>query len=145
MNANTGRLAAITTVCVIVFYVSFSDIAEVALAYGLAPRVAYAYPLCIDAMILVCALTLVASKGINRSAKFYAKLGRWFGFVATIYANALGAGTVDINAIAIHAIPAVSLIFTIELMIHGAKGTAASRSARSSKSAGNVTPIRKGA
>lgn len=139
-NAHRIRIAAVTVVCVVTFYVSFSEIMATAMSYGIERRVALAYPISIDALILVCAFTLIVNRGATRTTKVYAKFGRLFGFGATIYCNSMAAGTTDINALIVHAIPAVSLIFTVELLVHGAKGTAATRKG---KAAGNVTPIRK--
>ncbi len=121
------RLALITLVCSGVFYISFSHITSIAQQYGNAAHVAWVYPLCIDGVILISALSLTARVGINKATKFYAKLGRWFGFAATIYANVLHSGYSSTDAIVVNVLPAIALIITVELLIHASAGTSAYR------------------
>lgn len=131
------RIAAITAVCLSVFAISFDHITAVAQTYGNG-WTSFLYPVCIDGVILVSALTLVARVGISKTTKVYAKAGRWFGFAATIYANVAVSGYASTDAILVNLIPAVSLIFTVELLIHAAQGTSASRS-RTQRA---TTPVR---
>lgn len=122
------RITAITAVCAAVFAISFDHITTVAATYGNG-WTSFLYPICIDGVILVSALTLVARVGISKATKAYAKAGRWFGFVATIYANVAHSGYSSTDSIVVNLIPAIALIFTVELLIHAAQGTSASRSA----------------
>lgn len=117
------RIAVIAIVCIAVFYISWTHITDVAGRYGNGPSAAFVYPLCIDGVILASALTLVARVGITKTTRFYAKLGRWFGFAATIYANVAHSGYGSTDAILVNLIPAVSLILVMELLIHAAMGT----------------------
>lgn len=143
------RIALITLVCAAVFYTSFRHITEVAHRYGNSLDVAALYPICIDAVILISALTLVARTGVSKAARFYAKLGRVFGFAATIFCNLASSDFSSTVAALVALIPAVSLILTVELLIHAAQGTAATRSRSAAKKttaarkAATVTPLRK--
>lgn len=117
------RIALIALVCAAVFAISYEHIASVAQQYGNGWS-AYLYPVCIDGVILISAFTLVARVGITKTTRYYAKLGRWFGFAATIYANVAHSGYGSTDAILVNLIPALSLILTVELLIHAATGTA---------------------
>lgn len=121
------RMALISIVCLGIFYTSFRHIVAVAQYYGNTLDVAIMYPVCIDAVILVSALTLIAPRGVNRQAKVWATIGRVLGFVATIYANMLHSGWESTDAVIVNLIPGVMLIITVELMIYGFKATPATR------------------
>jgi len=127
MNAIRIRLALITLVCTGVFYISAGHIISVAMSYGNPFATAIVYPVCIDGVILISALTLTAANGVSKTAKFYAKLGRWVGFAATIYANMVHSGWASTDSVIVNAIPAVTLIITVELLIHASKRTPATR------------------
>jgi hypothetical protein len=149
-NAAKFRVALITIVCAATFTISYSHIHAVALQYGNSPLAAVLYPITIDCGILVAALTLTARTGVNRSAKAWAAFARIFGFGATVFCNVAASDwaaattpAATIAAVVVNLVPAIVLISTIELLIHGAHGTAASRARRTAKPAGNVTPIRK--
>lgn len=145
------RIALITTVCAAQFYTSARDIVETALplVHGDLSR-AVTFPICIDALILIAALTVAARTGVNAKARRWAGFGRYFGFAATIYANGLAGGIARAEHIdaavltgtAFMLIPAVALIVTMELLIHGAQGTPASRKAASRPTA-TVTQLRR--
>lgn len=144
------RIALIVTVCAAQFYTSARDIVDTALplVHGDLSR-AITFPVCIDALILIAALTVAARTGVNKPARRWAAFGRYFGFTATIYANGLAGGIAHADRIdaavltgtAFMLIPAVALIVTMELLIHGAQGTPASRRAASKPSA-TVTRLR---
>lgn len=149
------RIVLITAVCGAVFYTSYSEIYSVALHYTHKPRVAMTYPICIDAVILIAALTLVARTGVNKAARTWARFGRLFGFASTILCNAASSGFANADrvsldlvvGVAVALIPAISLIATVELLIHGAQGTPQSRRAARTvpTAAGNVTPLKRAA
>jgi hypothetical protein len=143
-NSLKLRAALITMTCLGSFYVSFRHIVDVALAHGNTIDVAIVYPISIDAVILVSALSLIQPKGVNKKARFWATLGRMFGFAATIYANMLHSGWADTDSVLVNLIPAVGLITVIELLIHTAHGTVATRAAARTKNAtpSNVTKLR---
>ncbi len=134
------RIALTTTVCAAVFYTSFRHIVGVATHYGNTIDVALLYPICIDAVILISALTLVARTGVSKAAKFYARLGRIFGFASTIFCNLASSEFASTMAAIVALIPAIALILTVELLIHAAQGTTATR-AKASKTA-TVTKLR---
>lgn len=123
------RIALIVAVCLGVFYTSFRHIVAVAMAQGNPTDVALMYPISIDAVIMISALTLVVRTGVSKAARFWARFGRVFGFAATIYANVAHSGYASTDAVLVNLIPAVALIVTVELLIHSAQGTAASRRA----------------
>lgn len=128
MNTNLiARLATTAVVCAGSFYVSFRHITEVAMHAGNSADVAYVFPVTIDAVILVCTLTLVASTGVNKMAKMWATIGRIFGFAATIFCNMAASGWHNPGAIVINMIPAIALIVTVELMVYGWKATPAAK------------------
>jgi len=141
MNASRTqiRLTLIVAVCAAQFYNSARDIVDVALpiVHGDVSRAAM-FPASVDLMILVAALTVAAPKGVNRKAKFWAAAGRYIGFGFTVYANVLASGISRVNVItpsvfadAVFMLaPALALICTMELAIHGAQGTPATRAAR---------------
>ncbi len=139
------RVALIATVCAAVFYTSFRHITHVAAHYGNSPDVAALYPVCIDAVILISALTLVARVGISKTTRFYAKAGRLFGFAATIFCNLAASDFTSTMAAVVSLIPALALILTVELLIHAAQGTPATRkatAAKPTKTAGKATVTR---
>lgn len=117
------RIAVIAIVCASVFAISYSHITEVAQQYG-NTWPAWLYPICIDGCILASAFTLIARNGVSKGTRYYAKLGRWFGFVSTIYANVAHSGYGSTDAIIVNLIPALSLIIVVELLINAAAGTA---------------------
>ena len=127
MNAITMRILLTVVVCGCVFKVSYSHIVHVAIKYGNTPSDAMLFPICIDAMILVCALYLAAKVGVSKMTKFYAKLGRYFGFAATIFCNISASDFASSMAVAVNLIPAIALIITVELLIHGSQKTSATR------------------
>lgn len=145
------RIALIVTVCAAQFYTSARDIVTTALplVHGDLSR-AVTFPICIDALILIAALTVAARTGVNAKARRWAGFGRYFGFAATIYANGLSGGIahaarIDASIVTgtlFMLIPAVALIVTMELLIHGAQGTPASRKA-AAKPAATVTHLRR--
>lgn len=131
------RLALIALVTSGVFFISFSHITAVASLYGNSGLTAAVYPICIDGVILISAFSLIGRRGITRQVKFYAQFGRWFGFSATIYANVAHSGYASTDAIIVNLIPAISLIITVELMIHAwASSKARSVRAATARSAG---------
>lgn len=151
ITADQARIALIAVVCAAQFYTSARDIIETAmpLVHHDLTR-AITFPVCIDALILISALTVAVRTGINAKARRWAAFGRYFGFGATIYANGLSGGianTTHIDAGIITGtlfllIPAVALIATIELLIHGVQGTPATRKASATKSK-TVSPAAK--
>jgi hypothetical protein len=142
MNATLlARLGLILLVDAIAFRVSYSHIYELALHFGTPKDVALLYPLCVDALILACSLTLIAKSGVSKIAKLYAFWGRAFGFTATVYCNLASSHWASVEAAAFALIPAVSLIIVTELAIHSAKSTPQKRAARTRK-ASNVTRLR---
>lgn len=143
-NSQKIRMALIALVCGGVFANSATHIHFTAVLARNSSTMAWTYPICIDAVILISALTLVQATGVNKSARFWARFGRIFGFAATIYCNIAASQFVSVSDIIVDLIPAVALIATVEMLIHGWRGTAASRRSAKAKP-GNVTPIRKSA
>ncbi len=141
------RMILTAIVCTGVFYTSFAHITTVAQSYGNSLSTALMYPILIDGMILACALTLTAKTGVNKMTRWYAGLGRWTGFGFTIACNTMHANSWNVGAIFVALIPAIVLIIVVELLIHAAQGTPATRAKRATKStttqASNVRSIRK--
>jgi hypothetical protein len=129
------RIALTTIVCAASFYNSFRHIVEVALTAHQTADVAFMYPICIDAVVLISALTLATPTGINKATKLYASLGRLFGFSATLACNLAASNFTSTGAALVSLIPGAALILTIELLIHSARGTVASRRAAMRKPA----------
>lgn len=127
MSAIRIRIALITVVCAMVFYTSFRHITAVAMANGNPRDVAMMYPFAIDFVILISALTLIARKGVTKAARNWARFGRLFGFAATIFCNLVTSHFASTVSAIVATIPAIALIITVELLIHGAKGTPAAR------------------
>lgn len=121
------QMVLISVVCLGIFYTSFRHIVAVAVHYGNTIDVAIMYPICIDAVILISALTLIQPRGVNKQAKMWATVGRIVGFVFTLYANMLHSGWESTDAVLVNLIPGVMLIITVELLIYGYKGTTATR------------------
>jgi hypothetical protein len=138
------RLALIIVVTAGIFVLSASHIVNVAQHYGNPGWTAYIYPLSIDGVIMVSALTLVATQGaVSKEAKHWARFGRYFGFAVTIYANMEHSGYGSAAAVIINTIPAISLIAMMEITIHSAKAMARQQQRRQSTKADNVIPMRK--
>lgn len=127
MTAIRLRLALISLVCTGVFKISASHIIKVAMEHGNSHSDALVYPVAIDAVILISALTLTAAKGVNGMAKWWARIGRWFGFAATIFCNMASSNFASTMDAVIALIPAIALIITVELLIHASKATPATR------------------
>lgn len=150
ISALQARVALTAAVAGGTFYISASHIVAVATAAGNHGLAAYIYPIAIDAVILASVLTLVAKTGVNWKAKSYAAAGRIFGFGSTIYCNLAASGWTSLTSAIVNLIPAVSLILVMELLVHAAQATPATRARRSTakrtarpaKRTGNVTPIR---
>jgi len=146
INAFQARIALTGAVALGSFWISASHIVRVASEAGNHGLAAYVYPVSIDCVILVSVLTLVVKTGVNRMAKMYAAAGRIFGFSATIYANLAASGWTSVTAAIVNLIPAISLIVVMELLVHAAQATPATRARRTSstgsKAKTNVTPIR---
>lgn len=130
-----ARIALTTVVCAASFFVSASHIVDVARHAGNDAVTSAMYPVCIDAVILVSALYLVASTGVNKIAKLWATLGRYFGFSATVFANMAHSGWTNPSDVIINLIPAVALIITMELVVYGFKATPAARASQARKAA----------
>jgi drug/metabolite transporter (DMT)-like permease len=129
------RLALTTVVCAASFYVSYRHILEVALSTGNTIDSAVVYPITIDALILVSALTLIATTGVSKMAKLWATAGRAFGFAATVYCNLAASHFTSVMGAIVNMIPAVALIITVELLVYGWKATPATRPVAARKAA----------
>lgn len=140
-KAIIARLALTVLVTAGIFYVSAGHIVDVAMLHGNPFRTAIVYPLAIDGVILISALTMAANVAVSKETKRYAKAARWFGFIATIYANLAHSGYASLDAIAVNLIPAVALILMMEVVISSARMTPAARKAVRN----NVTPLRRAA
>jgi hypothetical protein len=154
ITALHARIALTAAVALGTFYISASHIVRVASAAGNHGLAAYVYPVAIDCVILASVITLVARKGVNWKAKGYAAAGRIFGFGATIYCNLAASGWTSLTSAIVNLIPALSLIIVMELLVHTAQGTPATRAsqpaakrttkapAKRTATKTNVTPIR---
>ena len=125
-----ARIGLTLVVCAASFFVSYQHIFEVALGAKNSTATAAVYPVCIDAVILVSALYLVAATGVNKMAKLWATAGRYFGFTATVFANMAHSGWGNVSDIIINLIPATALIITMELVVYGFKATPAARASQ---------------
>jgi len=141
-NAN-ARIALTLVVCAASFFVSYSHIFEVAQGAGNDKLTAGVYPICIDAVILVSALYLVAATGVNKLAKLWATVGRYFGFSATVFANMAHSGWTNPSDVIINLIPAVALIITMELVVYGFKATPAARASQATARKATKAPAKK--
>lgn len=126
------RLAITAIVCLSAFYVSFNHIISVAIDHGNTQDVALVYPITIDGLILVSALSLMESRA--RGVRFWAWVGRYVGFACTLYANTLHSGWESVDSIVVNLIPGVSLIITVELLIHTAQRWLGMRNAKAATS-----------
>lgn len=153
INGFQARIALTAAVALGSFYISASHIVRVATAAGNHGLAAYVYPIAIDAVILVSVLTLVTRTGVNWKAKGYAATGRIFGFGATIYCNLAASNWTGPTSAIVNLIPALSLIIVMELLVHAAQATPATRAKRpatkrttkapaKTTTKTNVTPIR---
>lgn len=128
------------------FKISSSHIIELAMRFGNRKDDALFYPVIVDAMIIVCALWVASPKGVNKATRLWAAFGRYFGFAATLFANVAHQDLTDAISIGVGLLPAVSVIITTEVFVHGMRSTPAARKAqasRSGKHTGNVVPMRK--
>ena len=140
-----ARISLIISVTAAIFYLSAGHIIEVAARYGNEGLPSMVYPVSIDGVILICAITLVATQNnVGKAAKRWAQFGRWFGFAMTFYANMEHSGYGSLAAIIINTAPAIALIAMMETTIHSAK-TIARQAAAANRPAkvASVTPIRR--
>lgn len=146
MFARIARLGIVIAVTAGIFYVSASHIIAIAQRYGNHGMAANIYPLTIDGVILISALTLVATQGsVGKDTKRWATGARYFGFAATIYANVEFSGYGNLSAIVTNLIPAIGLIFTMEIVVSSAKAMArqSARTQRTKAQASNVVPMQR--
>lgn len=142
-TAQNLRLVAIGASTLAMFRISFTHIMDVAAAYGNADTAMW-FPIGIDGAIVATALTLAATRGVNRSTKTWATFVRYLAFFFTIFANVSHSGYGSFDAIAINVAPALLLIGLMETLIHASQSTPAARATkRPAKRAGNVVPMRK--
>lgn len=135
-KAIVARLIIVVAVTAGIFYVSAGHIIDVAVAHGNPFRTAIVYPFAADGLIIASALTMSAKVAVSRSARHIAKLARYFGFAATLYANAAHSGWGSFDAIAVNVFPAIALILMMELVISSVQLTPASRRAVRTPAAG---------
>lgn len=149
MFARIARLGIVIAVTAGIFYVSASHIIAIAERYGNHGLAANIYPLTIDGVILISALTLVATQGsVGKDTKRWATGARYFGFAATIYANVEFSGYGNLSAIVTNLIPAIGLIFTMEIVVSSAKAMARQTTRQRNTKARqteNVIPMRRSA
>lgn len=128
MNFNyAARLSTTGLIAGGAFWISANHWIHVATAAGNDLQTAAIYPLAIDALIVGSTLTLLARTGVNRMAKWYAGLGRAFGFGATIYGNLAASEFTSLNSAIINLLPAIALIISVETLVHAAQATPATR------------------
>lgn len=149
-TATQIRVTLVLVVCAAQFYTSARDIIETALphVHGDLGR-AVTFPVSIDAAILAATLYAAVRTGINKAARRWAAFVRYVGFAATLYANGLAAGITTAPRITADVVtgtlflmlPAILLIGTMELVVHAAQGTAASR-ARTARATPTATVTR---
>lgn len=145
MNAHKIRLALTLAATAGIFWISAKHIVHVAVGAGNDFSAAIVYPVAIDVVILVSVLTMMAPTGVNTMAKWYAALGRGFGFGATIYFNVAASGFESANAMVVNLIPAVALIIMMELSVHAVKATPGSRArkAKPARRPNHAAPVRR--
>jgi DNA-binding transcriptional regulator YbjK len=131
----TFRLILTAVITLGAFSISAVHWFDVATDAGNPWYAAVVYPIAIDALILLSALTMMATTGVNRMAKWYATIGRAFGFGATIYGNIAASHFETLNDAIINMLPAISLIIGVEMLIHGMKATVNTRARKTTKSA----------
>lgn len=157
MNAksflSSPKMVLTTVVWAGAFKVSASHAVGTALEYGNSKSDAMTYPILIDALIIACALWVAAPKGVNKATKFWAGLGRTFGFAATLFTNLAHADLlahgdsplmIGVSA-AVSLLPGIAVIVMTEVFVHGMKSTPAARATSKAKTTGrdNVVPMRK--
>lgn len=134
-----ARIAAIGTVMVIAFYISYFDLSDVAATVGIKGHLReYLFPIIIDGTILASTFTLLMRTGLTKVARGYANAARWTGFVATVAGNVMHSEFVSAASVIANAAVAIFLILTIETLVHTAVGTPATRKAA-------LTPAQKAA
>lgn len=136
------RIAAISVVMVIAFYISYFDLSDVARSIDLSGKGReFLFPIIIDGTIMASTFTLLAKTGLNKMARMYANTARWAGFIATVAGNAAHSQFKDVPSFLGNVAVAVFLILTIETLVHTAAGTPASRKAAATVA---LTPAQKG-
>jgi hypothetical protein len=98
------------TVALVAGYVSYLHIVAVALRFGERPEVAYALPICVDALMVMSTLALLADRS-NR----WAQAGFLFGVGVSVVCNVASAQP-SWPARGIAAIPAVTLLLAVEVL-----------------------------
>lgn len=139
---NKARYAATIIVTLAVAAISYTHIYSIALSHGNAPFVSALYPLTIDGVIAASTLTLIQRVGVSKTTRTWATVGRYFGFAATIYANAVHSGWASTDDVIINTIPGVALIITLEVLVHAAKGTPATRARRTASKASSPAKLK---
>jgi hypothetical protein len=141
------RIAAISIIMVIAFYISYFDLSDVARSIDLKGMGReYLFPFIIDGTIMASTFTLLAKTGLNKMARMYANAARWSGFIATVSGNAAHSGFTSVPSFLGNVAVAVFLILTIETLVHTAAGTPASRKAAAAAvEPVALTPAQKGA
>lgn len=105
-----------TLVALVAGYVSYLHIVQVAMDVGERREVAYALPVTIDALMVMSTLAMLAARRAGRKPSPWAYCGFLFGVAVSVTCNvASAAPTWPARGVA--AIPAVSLLLAVEVLI----------------------------
>ena len=111
MSARTVAMALAVIVALVSGYVSYLHIVAVAMAVGERPEVAYALPITIDALMVMSTLVLLSDRS-NR----WAQSGFLFGVAVSVACN-IASAEPSLAARGVAAIPAVTLLLAVELLV----------------------------
>src|SRR5690606_29816145 len=107
-------------VAVVAGYVSYLHIVDVALVVGERPEIAYALPVTIDALMVMSTLAMLADRRAGRRPSAWAQAGFLFGVAVSVTCNvASAAPTWPARGVA--AIPAVSLLLAVEVLVRAGR------------------------
>jgi hypothetical protein len=122
-------------------YVSYLHIVAVATRVGERPEVAYALPVTIDALMLMSTLAMLADRRAGRRPSGWARTGFWFGVAVSVTCN-IASAEPTWPARAVAAIPAVSLLLAVEVLIRASTNQPTTEPAKRSAAAAATGTVR---
>lgn len=142
MNGNKViRMVTTAIIALGAAYGSFGHIVHLAEQHGQHGLSAHLYPIMFDALMILSSVNL-SGGALNRMTRFWSRVGMMWGLICSLGANLMSSDMTDTLAAIIAVAPAITLLITVEMLLHGAKSVRAGRRRKASAPA-NVTTLRK--
>ena len=121
IGLQTLRVAATAAIMFVAGKLSYGHVIRLSLLAGMKPEDALWMPWSVDALMVVCSLTvIIMGHGLPWRAKVFAFLGRYAGLSASLAANVMAGDIHNWTSIAAYAWAPFALFVTMEILLHGA-------------------------